>query len=174
MMLLGILSPWTRVSIWGDLYWTWQSWVKVCGLRICMGHGSSQMAEFKDHLSLQRDFYPIKEMGMHPVTWCITFWDTPQHLSNRLSSIFLSLTNFVAWAASWRMNAGAYCPLFDAVSIFAELEWFYMSSDLRCQANLYCKYLYERAMLCGSLWPRCSNSSIVTCSKVIRQHFWTS
>ena len=41
-MLLGILSPWTPVSIWGDLYWTWQSWVKVCGLRRCMGHGSEK------------------------------------------------------------------------------------------------------------------------------------
>ncbi len=92
-MLLGIRSAWTRISIWGDLYWTWQSWLKACGLRRCMGHRSEkrkqlQFSRFianrcvKDHLSFLHDSMQYGH-GMHDaVSWCITFWErAPKHLS---------------------------------------------------------------------------------------------
>lgn len=139
---------------------------------------SSQMAEFKEYLSiyfsLQRDFYPIKDMGMHPATsWCITFWDARKYLSKRLSSIFLSPKKNAAWAASRRMNDDAYCFLFDAVNISQnrnDFRWVQICGVrrfLKDGTNLYCKDLkisekasgffdlfriVERTVLCGFLW----------------------
>ena len=76
--------------------------------------GSSQMAEFKEYLSLQRDFYPNKghsDASCHIMMYSIIFWDARKYLSKKLSSIFLSPKKkildefrFIASGVSWKMG----------------------------------------------------------------------